>query len=350
MSQIKASKINIAVTGINATDNPGPGSSVVRGIRYNEEFSGRIIGLAYDTMDPGIYQEGLVDITYMIPYPSQDPQVIFERIKQINELEQIDVLIPTLDAELLTYISIEEKLKEIGISMFLPTKESFNMRSKNLLADFCLENGISAPRTISVNSVDDIYKMDLEYPVYVKGIFYDAYIAYSYSEAAAAFYNISAKWGVPIVIQEFINGEEFDIVALGDGTGETIGAVPMKKMSLTEKKKAWAGVSIDNQELIDITKKLVKALKWRGPMEAEIMVDHKTSKLYLIEINPRFPAWCILAPWSGQNLQYSLVDLALGNKVEKFKNYKSGKLFIRYSMEVMADIKDLEQLVMNGFL
>jgi carbamoyl-phosphate synthase large subunit len=124
----------------------------------------------------------------------------------------------------------------------------------------------------------------------------------------------------------------------------------MKKMSLTEKKKAWAGVSIKNDDLINITKKLVKALKWRGPMEAEIMVDHKTSKLYLIEINPRFPAWCILAPWSGQNLQYALVDLALGKEVKEFKNYENGKLFIRYSTEVVADIKDLEQLIMNGFL
>lgn len=342
--------LNIAVTGINATDNPGPGSSVVRGIRFSKEFNGRIIGLAYDTMDPGIYQEGLVDITYMIPYPSQDPEAIFERIKQINDIEKIDVLIPTLDAELLTYISLEEKLNKIGIKMFLPTKESFNMRSKNILAEFCEKNGISAPKTISVSSVDEIYKMELNYPVYVKGIFYDAYIAYSYSEAAAAFYKISAKWGVPIVIQEFINGEEFDVVALGNGSGETIGAVPMKKMSLTEKKKAWAGVSIDNKDLIDITKKLVKALKWKGPMEAEIMVDHKTSKMYLIEINPRFPAWCILAPWSGQNLQYSLVELALGKNVDPFENYEYGKLFIRYSMEVMADIKDLEQLVMNGFL
>jgi carbamoyl-phosphate synthase large subunit len=143
----------------------------------------------------------------MIPYPSQDPEVIFERIKQINEIEKIDVLIPTLDAEILSYINIEKKLNEIGIKMFLPTKESFNMRSKNILADFCLKNDISAPKTISVSSVEEIYKMDLNYPVYVKGIFYDAYIAYSYAEASQAFYTISAKWGVPIVIQEFINGE-----------------------------------------------------------------------------------------------------------------------------------------------
>ncbi len=343
-------RLNIAVTGINATDNPGPGSGVIRGIRFNENYSGKIIGLAYDTMDPGIFQKELADVVYMIPYPSEDPNILFERIRAINEEENIDILIPTLDAELLSFINIEDKLLELGIKMFLPTAESFKMRSKNILSDFCLKNGISAPKTISVSSVEEIHKMELSYPVYVKGIFYDAHIAYSFSEASQAFHTIRAKWGVPIIIQEYVAGEEFDIVALGDGEGGTIGAIPMKKMSLTEKKKAWAGISIKNEKLIQMTKDLIKALKWCGPMEAEIIVNPKTDEYYLIEINPRFPAWCILAPWSGQNLQFSLVELAAGKKVEPFEDYEAGKLFIRYSIETLADIKDIESLVLKGFL
>ena len=340
--------IHVAVTGINATDNPGPGTGVIRSLRHSSDFDGKIIGLAYDVMDPGIYLSDLVNVSYMIPYPSQEPKVLLDRIAYIHSIEHIDVLIPTLDAELLNFIKIEPELKKMGIHMFLPTKKCFELRSKNLLADFCQKNEIAVPKTHSISTLDELYKLDIQYPVYVKGIFYDAYMAYSVAQAASAFNNIAYKWGVPVIVQEFVQGEEFDVVALGD-EGTTIGAVAMRKMSLTDKKKAWAGITIENTELIELTHKLIKALKWRGPMEAEIMLD-RSGELYLIEINPRFPAWCFLAPGAGQNLAQALVRLALGEKVEPFVAYEVGKLFVRYSAEVLADIKDIEKLTTSGTL
>ncbi len=48
-------KITIAITGLNNTDNPGPGVPVIRGIRESELFDPRIIGLAYENLEPGIY-------------------------------------------------------------------------------------------------------------------------------------------------------------------------------------------------------------------------------------------------------------------------------------------------------
>ncbi len=343
-------QINIAVTGINATDNPGPGSGIIRSIRYDKNFSCKIIGLSYDAMDPGNFLRDIVDISYIIPYPSQDPKVILERIEYIHSIERIDVLIPTLDSELLTFIKIAKDIEKLGIKMFLPTEESFNIRSKNVLADFCEKNNINVPKTYIINSTEQLYKMDISYPIYVKGIFYDAYMAYSFGDAVNYFNKIRVQWGLPVIVQEFINGEEFDIVALGDGEGNTIGAVPMKKMSLTEKKKAWAGITIDNPKLVEATRDIIKAIKWRGPMEAEIMVDSKTNKSYLIEINPRFPAWCFLSAGANQNLPLALVNLALGKDVTPFEKYDIGKLFVRYSSEVLADIKDIEQIVTLGYL
>ena len=43
-------KYTIAVTGINAIDNPGSGVGVIRSIRECEDFDVRIIGLAYESM------------------------------------------------------------------------------------------------------------------------------------------------------------------------------------------------------------------------------------------------------------------------------------------------------------
>lgn len=343
-------EICIAVTGINATENPGPGCGIIRSLRYSHDFKGRIVGLAYDAMDPGNFLRDHVDASYLIPYPSQGLEILLSSIKEIHRNDPIDVLIPSLDAELLNFIKIQDELARLGIHTFLPKEEGFKIRAKNSLADFCKENAIHVPVTHCINSLEDIYHLNMNYPLYIKGLFYDAYMVNSYTEASNAFGNLCARWGLPLLVQEYIRGEEFDIVALGDGTGETIGAVPMKKMSLTDKKKAWAGITVDNPALIEMTKKIIKALKWKGPLEVEIMADIESQKYYLIEINPRFPAWCFLAPGAGQNLPEALVKMALGKDVASFEEYQIGKLFVRYSCEVLADLKDIEQLVVKGKL
>ena len=61
--------VTVAVTGMNATDNPAPGVAVARSLRHEPQFAGRVIGLGYDTLDPGFYAEGLLDGGVILPYP-----------------------------------------------------------------------------------------------------------------------------------------------------------------------------------------------------------------------------------------------------------------------------------------
>src|SRR6185369_7066511 len=125
---------------------------------------------------------------------------------------------------------------------------------------------------------------DFTYPLVVKGKFYDATVAYSPEQAAQSFNKISAKWGLPIIIQEFTYGTEVNVTAIGDGKGKTIGAVPMRKQFITDKGKAWAGITLDDEELLKMTRKLIKNSKWRGPCELE-MIRTNDGDIYLIEIN-----------------------------------------------------------------
>ena len=97
-------KINIGITGLNNTDNPGPGVPVIRGILDSQMFDARIIGLAYENLEPGIYMDGLLDRTYLLPYPSEGIEVYMQRIAYIQEQEKLDVLIPNFDAELYTFM------------------------------------------------------------------------------------------------------------------------------------------------------------------------------------------------------------------------------------------------------
>ena len=127
---MKKLKLTIAVTGLNNTDNPGPGIPVIRGIRESQEIEARIIGLAYENLEPGIYMPQMIDKTYMIPYPSSGTEAYMERIEEINQKDPIDLIIPNLDAELYTFMKAEPRLRELGIKTFLPTMEQFEERHK----------------------------------------------------------------------------------------------------------------------------------------------------------------------------------------------------------------------------
>jgi carbamoyl-phosphate synthase large subunit len=123
----------------------------------------------------------------------------------------------------------------------------------------------------------------------------------------------------------------------------------MRKQFITDKGKAWAGITIDEKQLLDMTRKLIKSTRWRGGMELELMKTEE-NEFYLLEINPRIPAWIYLAVGAGQNHPEALVKLAIGEEVTPFTDYHVGKLFIRYSYDLIIDLEEFEQISTLGEL
>ncbi len=341
----------IAVTGLNAIDSPGPGVAVIRAIREGIKRPVRIIGLAYENLEPGIYMDGICDASYQISYPAAGSEVLLNIISGIHKKEKIDVLIPNFDAELHNFISIAPRLKLLGINTFLPDLEMLNSRDKTNLFDFGKKHDLFVPKDKIIYNTDTLPQIGEEfgYPLVVKGKFYEGIVAYTLEQAQKAFYKISAKWGLPIIVQQFIKGTEINIAALGDGEGKAISIIPMRKMYITDKGKAWAGITLEDDALLELAKKFISITKWRGGFELEVMMTDK-EELYIMEINPRFPAWIYLSAGVGQNQPASLVKLAMGEKLAPFTQYEVGKLFIRYSWDLIVDLSEYQQFSAFGAL
>lgn len=349
--QHKNKKIVIAVTALNAIDSPGPGVAVIRAIRESKDFDVRIIGLSYESLEPGIYMHDLVDKTYQIPYPSGGTDSLLGRLKAIHEEENLDLIIPNFDAELFNFIKLREKLKEMGINTFLPELDQFEARDKIKLFDFGKKHGLYVPKDKIIHESRELKKVidEFDFPLVVKGKFYDAIIANTEEQAEKAFNKIQAKWGLPIIVQEFIKGTEINIAALGDGEGNAISVIPMRKLYITDKGKAWAGITLDDEKFIELAQKFVNVTKWRGGCELEVM-QTQDGKSYIMEVNPRFPAWIYLTAAAGQNQPAALVKMALGQKVEPFTEYEVGKVFIRYAWDLITDISEFQQISGTGEL
>lgn len=344
--------ITVAVTGLNNIDSPGPGIPVIRALKESTQYNVRIIGLSYETLEPGIYMHDLVDKSYQIPMPSAGTTVLLDRLKYINDKEDIDVIVPNFDAELHNFIKLKNVLKtELNIETFLPTLEQFESRHKSVLYEFGEKNEVKVPYAKMIFSAQEIQQLKEEftYPLVIKGKYYDASIAATPEQAVNYFYKISAKWGLPIIVQEFVSGNEVNVTAIGDGNGKCIGAVPMRKLYITDKGKAWAGISLDDDELIKITNRVIRNSKWRGGCELEF-IKTNDNQYYLLEMNPRFPAWVYLSVGCGQNHPEALVKMALGEKTEPFKSFETGKLFIRYSFDQIVNLSEFEKISTLGEL
>jgi len=345
------SEITIAVSGLNAIDSPGPGVGVIRALKASHEFKCKIIGLSYESLEPGVYLHDLVDKSYQIPYPSAGSDQLFNRLKYIHQQEMIDLIIPNFDAELSNFIRITPRLREMGVNTFLPELNLLEQLDKMHLHEFGKKQGIKVPSTKFITSPDDLVNSehDLDFPLMVKGKYYEAFPAENKEQLIHFYHKLAAKWGLPVVIQEIVKGTEIDVVGLGDGQGETIGAIPMRKLYITDKGKGWSGVTLEDEKLIEITRKFVASTKWRGGFELEFMRTDR-DEFYLLEINPRFPAWVYTSVAAGQNLPEALVMMASGMKIQPFTEYKVGKMFVRYAWELVTDIEEFQKLSTFGEL
>ncbi|MFT3753537.1 MAG: ATP-grasp domain-containing protein [Paludibacter sp.] len=344
-------KVVIAVTALNAIDSPGPGVAVIRCIRDCKDLDVRIIGLSYESLEPGIYMHDLVDKTYQIPYPSGGTDSLLNRLLYIHDIEHIDIIIPNFDAELFNFIKLKDKLKKSGIHTFLPDLAQFEARDKIKLLEFGKKHGLLVPTDKIIQQVQELEKAaeTIGFPLLIKGKFYDAIIANTLDQAQKAFFQIQAKWGLPIIVQEFINGTEINIAALGDGEGNAISIVPMRKLYITDKGKAWAGITLDDDNYIELARKFIAATRWRGGCELEV-IQTSEGKSYILEVNPRFPAWIYLTAAAGQNQPASLVKMALGQKLEPFTNYEVGKIFVRYAWDLITNITEFQKISGTGEL
>lgn len=343
--------LHVAVTGMNAVpDNPGPGLAVARCLREAHGAHVRITGLGYDALDPGLHLREYSDAAYLLPYPANGADALLARISEINADQQIDLLIPCLDAELPIMVSIAPALARMGIRTFLPSADQLKRRAKDQLPELARIAGVHCPEIRTLSQPAFFHNCHLEgwtYPMVVKGVFYDAKVVYNAAEAVEAFHRIAREWGYPVLAQRFVAGEEYNLAAVGDGSGGLLGEVMMKKRAVTAKGKAWAGIATSDAKLADVACRLASALNWRGPLEVEVMCDSK-GNYHLIEINPRFPAWIYFSHGVGRNLPALLMALALDQALPQLAPPQPGMMFVRYAVETIVPLADFEAIMMNG--
>jgi hypothetical protein len=141
-----------------------------------------------------------------------------------------------------------------------------------------------------------------DWRVWLKGPYYDAVRTRTWDAFEAVRYGLSKVWNTDrLFLQAHVAGYEESVMFCAY-RGELLGSVRMRKREITEEGKTWAGdVGEVDESFLAPLRRIIREVDWTGGGELEMVRDAE-GQLWLLEWNPRFPAWVHGATIAGTNL------------------------------------------------
>jgi len=304
--------MKIYVSGLYSGGNPQPGIGIARSVR--EAFpEATMVGVEYSNRVSGIHWDGFDDLWIQRPWDELDLEAYGERVTE--ELDAGALWISGSDLEAMW---LADLLPEGHPNLLAPSMPALRRITKP-----AVEAASGLPVKIPTHTSTDRSDWDLHafcrqhnWRVWLKGPYYDAARTPSWDVFEAARNALTKVWSTErLFLQAHVTGYE-ESVMLSAYRGELLGAVSMRKRDITAEGKTWAGdVSEVAPEFLAPLRAMVKDLNWTGGGELE-MVRDAGGQLWLLEMNPRFPAWVHGATLAGHNLPGLLVERASGQRAQ----------------------------------
>jgi hypothetical protein len=320
--------MKIYVSGLYCGGNPQPGVGIVRSLR--QAFPKAIlVGVEYSNRVSGIHWDDLDDLWIQRPWDELDLETYGALVKEA--LDQGGLWISGSDLEAMW---LADLLPDGHPNLLAPPMSALRRITKPAV-EAANELPVKIPTYISTDHSDwDLHAFCREHNwrVWLKGPYYDASRTPTWDTFTATRDALSKVWSTErLFLQKHVTGYE-ESVMLSAYKGELLGAVSMRKREITPEGKTWAGdISEVPEDFMTPLRRMVKDLNWTGGGELE-MVRDASAQLWLIEMNPRFPAWVHGATIAGHNLPALLVQGATG--VAPRPALAHGQEFTRVVLEV----------------
>lgn len=246
--------------------------------------------------------------------------------------EDIDLIIPTIDTELLKLAENKKRIETL-------TKAKINISSLEVIKicrdklktqEFFQENGFGVPKLISEK---DILENNLVFPLFIKPFNGSSSINTFKVKNKEELMFFKSYISQP-VIQEFIEGKEYTVDVFLDFESNPITIVPRQRLA-TRSGEISKGLIIKNRKIIEDIKKLINVLKPVGHITIQCM-DTKEGIKY-IEINPRFGGGAPMSISAGADSCVNLYKIILGEKLSYTEEYKENLLCVRYDETLYID-------------
>ena len=315
------------------TGTGGPsGISVMRAIAGDDldVFSADI-----DPYAAGLY---LVDAERRLLIPRGDSASFVDFVFGVCEREGIDVLVPTVDSELVPLASERERFAAIGTTLVLASEETLRM---------CLDKWelhrrcTGALRVPACHLADESFDPAVpELPAIVKPREGSGSRGIRLIERREELERIDRDG--TLLVQEHLPGAEYSLDTLARGDGTVIAVVPRERLKV-DSGIAVTGRTVRDDGLQEIGRRVAEAIGLTSVanIQVKIAADGQPA---LLEVNPRFPGTMPLTVASGVNMPRLCVEDALGSPLPDEILPFEPLAMIRYFEERFFDFAEIERM------
>ena len=240
--------------------------------------------------------------------------------------DHIDLLIPTIDTDLLVLSENKEKFEAIGTRVMISAPDKIRIcRDKNNTSQFFLDCGLHAPMP-----VNDWKEYKSGFPAFIKpkdgSSSINAFKVENKEEL-----EVYARQVEDYIVQPFVSGHEYTIDVFCDWDGNPISIVPRERLQVRAGEVLKTQICMDST-MIEESKALCSAFKPCGPMTVQLIRDDAGIDWY-IEINPRFGGGAPLSMKAGARSAEAILKLMDGEEIEE-KEIADDAIYSRFDQSV----------------
>lgn len=255
----------------------------------------------------------------------KDPRYI-DNLLSICADDHIDLLIPTIDTDLLVLSENQKKFEAIGTKVMISAPDKIRIcRDKNNTSQFFVDCGLHAPMP-----VNDWKEYKSGYPAFIKpkdgSSSINAFKVENQEEL-----EVYAGQVEDYIVQPFVSGHEYTIDIFCDWEGEPISIVPRERLQVRAGEVLKTQICMD-KTMIEESKALCKAFKPCGPMTVQLIRDEAGNDWY-IEINPRFGGGAPLSMKAGARSAEAILKLLDGEEIKE-PELADGAIYSRFDQSV----------------
>lgn len=256
----------------------------------------------------------------------KDPGYI-DNLLSICADDHIDLLIPTIDTDLLILSENKDKFEAIGTKVLISASDKIRIcRDKNNTSQFFLDCGLHAPMP-----VNDWKEYKAFFPAFIKpkdgSSSIDAFKVENEKEL-----EVYANQVDDYIVQPFVDGREYTIDIFCDWNGKPISIVPRERLEVRAGEVLKTQIHMD-KIMIEESKVLCNAFKPCGPMTVQLIRDEKGVD-WFIEINPRFGGGAPLSMKAGARSAETVLHLLDGEEVSYNEDLSDGAIYSRFDQSV----------------
>ena len=253
-------------------------------------------------------------------------QGYIQNLIDICSADHIDLLIPTIDTDLLVLSENKEKFEATGTRVMISAPDKIRIcRDKNNTSQFFADCGLYAPM-----HVNDWREYKSGFPAFIKPKDGSGSIN-AFKVENEEELEVYAGLVEDYIVQPFVSGREYTIDIFCDWDGNPISIVPRERLQVRAGEVLKTQICMDTA-MIDAAKTLCVALKPCGPMAVQLIRDDTGTDWY-IEINPRFGGGAPLSMKAGARSAEAILKLMDGEEVEE-QEVADGAIYSRFDQSV----------------